>query len=225
MSVSLKKGQGVSLSKSQFDLSQVTIGLGWDVAEKRLSFSEFFKNLFSGNNEDYDLDVIAFLCDKNGKITNLGTVENGEQTLDNGDIIFFNNMIHKTGHVWLTGDNRTGEGEGDDEQIILKLNALSNQYYKIVFIVQIYDGAQRKQHFGEVQNAFIRAVDANNIEMVRFDLSTSSEFVNKRSMIFAELNREASGWQLNREASGWQFKAIGNASESDTFVSYIEWYS
>ena len=215
MSVSLKKGQGVSLSKSQFDLSQVTIGLGWDVAEKRLSFSEFFKNLFSGNNEDYDLDVIAFLCDKNGKITNLGTVENGKQTLDNGDIIFFNNMIHKTGNVWLTGDNRTGEGEGDDEQIILKLNALSNQYYKIVFIVQIYDGAQRKQHFGDVQNAFIRAVDANNIEMVRFDLSTSSEFVNKRSMIFAE---------LNREANGWQFKAIGNASESDTFVSYIERY-
>lgn len=215
MSVSLKKGQGVSLSKSQFDLSQVTIGLGWDVAEKRLSFSEFFKNLFSGNNEDYDLDVIAFLCDKNGKITNLGTVENGKQTLDNGDIIFFNNMIHKTGHVWLTGDNRTGEGEGDDEQIILKLNALSDQYYKIVFIVQIYDGTQRKQHFGQIQNAFIRAVDANNIEMARFDLSTGSEFVNKRSMIFAE---------LNREASGWQFKAIGNASESDTFVSYIERY-
>ena len=174
MSVSLKKGQGVSLSKSQFDLSQVTIGLGWDVAEKRLSFSEFFKNLFSGNNEDYDLDVIAFLCDKNGKITNLGTVENGKQTLDNGDIIFFNNMIHKTGHVWLTGDNRTGEGEGDDEQIILKLNALSDQYYKIVFIVQIYDGTQRKQHFGQIQNAFIRAVDANNIEMARFDLSTGS---------------------------------------------------
>ena len=215
MSVSLKKGQGVSLSKSQFDLSQVTIGLGWDVAEKRLSISEFFKSLFSGNNEDYDLDVIAFLCDKNGKITNLGTVENGKQTLDNGDIIFFNNMIHKTGHVWLTGDNRTGEGEGDDEQIILKLNALSDQYYKIVFIVQIYDGTQRKQHFGQIQNAFIRAVDANNIEMARFDLSTGSEFVNKRSMIFAE---------LNREASGWQFKAIGNASESDTFVSYIERY-
>ncbi len=215
MSVSLKKGQGVSLSKSQFDLSQVTIGLGWDVAENRQSISGFFKSLFSGNNEDYDLDVIAFLCDKNGKITNLGTVENGKQTLDNGDIIFFNNMIHKTGHVWLTGDNRTGEGEGDDEQIILKLNALSDQYYKIVFIVQIYDGTQRKQHFGQIQNAFIRAVDANNIEMARFDLSTGSEFVNKRSMIFAE---------LNREASGWQFKAIGNASESDTFVSYIERY-
>ena len=143
-------------------------------------------------------------------------MENGKQTLDNGDIIFFNNMIHKTGHVWLTGDNRTGEGEGDDEQIILKLNALSDQYYKIVFIVQIYDGTQRKQHFGQIQNAFIRAVDANNIEMARFDLSTGSEFVNKRSMIFAE---------LNREASGWQFKAIGNASESDTFVSYIERYS
>ena len=143
-------------------------------------------------------------------------VKNGKQTLDNGDIIFFNNLTHETGNVWLTGDNRTGEGDGDDEQIILKLNALSDQYHKIVFIVQIYDGTQRKQHFGQIQNAFIRAVDANNIEMARFDLSTGSEFVNKRSMIFAE---------LNREASGWQFKAIGNASESDTFVSYIEWYS
>lgn len=212
MSVSLKKGQGVSLSKSQYDLSNVTIGLGWDVAEKKKSF---IQTLFSGGNEEYDLDVVAFLCNSNGKIANLGSIQNGKQTLDNGDIIFFNNLRHKSGHVWLTGDNRTGEGDGDDEQIILKLNDLDVAYQKIVFIVQIYDATKRKQHFGEVQNAFIRAVDAKGLEMVRFDLSTSSEFNNKRSMIFAE---------LNRETSGWQFKAIGQASDSDTFVSYIQSY-
>lgn len=213
MSVSLQKGQGVSLSKNQFDLSRVTIGLGWDVHEKKKSFMQ---SLFSGKDAEYDLDVVAFLCDSNGKIAKIGDVENGKQGLANGDIIFFNNLKHRSGHVWLTGDNRTGEGDGDDEQIILKLNDLSTQYQKIVFIVQIYNATSLNQHFGEVENAFIRAVDAKGVEMTRFDLSTSREFQHKRSMIFAE---------LNREANGWQFKAIGQANDSDTFVSYVKNYS
>lgn len=213
MSVSLRKGEVVSLSKNQYDLSNVTIGLGWDVAEKQKSF---FQKLFSSDNEEYDLDVVAFLCDSNGKMANLGTLQNGRRTLNDSDIVFFNNLRHRSGHVWLTGDNRTGEGDGDDEQIILKLNELSSEYSKIVFIVQIYDATRRQQHFGKVQNAFIRAVDANGIEMARFDLSTNVEFSNKRSMIFAE---------LNRETNGWQFKAIGQARDSDTFVSYIQNYS
>lgn len=213
MSVNLKKGDFVSLSKNQYDLSCVTVGLGWDVAEKKQSF---FKTLFSGQNEEYDLDVVAFLCNSQGKMINSGQIRNGRRTLENSDVVFFNNLRHHSGHVWLTGDNRTGEGDGDDEQIILRLNDLGNEYAKIVFIVQIYDGIRLNQHFGEVKNAFIRAVDAKGIEMARFDLSTSSEFNNKRSMIFAE---------LNREANGWQFKAIGHVSDSDTFVSYMQSYS
>lgn len=212
MAVTLKKGEGVSLKKQEHDLSIVTIGLGWDVKEKKTGF---LKSLFGKNEEEYDLDVIAFLCDASGKIANCGEVRNGSPSLLNGDIVFYNSMRHPSGNVWLTGDNRTGEGDGDDEQIILKLNALGNEYQKIVFIVQIYDGKRRQQQFGEVANAFIRAVDANDKEMVRFNLSNNPSFDQKYSMVFAE---------LVREADGWKFKAIGNPSIADSFVTHIESY-
>ncbi|EFD5123792.1 TerD family protein, partial [Enterobacter hormaechei] len=168
MSVSLSKGQGVSLKKNEYDLSSVTIGLGWDINEEKKGF---LGGIFGKKEEEYDLDVIAFLCNSAGKVTDLGNVENGKPTLVNGDIIFFNSLRHKSGNIWLTGDNRTGAGDGDDEQIIVRLNSLDAQYEKIVFIVQIYNGEKLQQHFGKVQNAFIRAVDARNIEMARFDLS------------------------------------------------------
>ncbi|ELA5915043.1 TerD family protein, partial [Escherichia coli] len=205
MSVSLSKGQGVSLKKNEYDLSSVTIGLGWDINEEKKSF---LGGIF-GKKEEYDLDVIAFLCNSAGKVTDLGNVENGKPTLVNGDIIFFNSLRHKSGNIWLTGDNRTGAGDGDDEQIIVRLNSLDAQYEKIVFIVQIYNGEKLQQHFGKVQNAFIRAVDARNIEMARFDLSGGTAFASQRSMVFAELIREATGWKL---------RAIGEPSESDSFV-------
>lgn len=210
MSVSLKKGQGVSLKKSEYDLSSVTIGLGWDIKEEK----GFLGSLF-GKQEEYDLDVIAFLCDANGKVADLGRMEGGQASLVDGDIIFFNSLRHKSGQIWLTGDNRTGAGDGDDEQIIVKLNTLDDKYAKIVFIVQIYNGKQLQQHFGKVQNAFIRAVDAKNVEMARFDLSGGAEFNHQRSMLFAELVREDSGWKLN---------AIGQPSDSDSFVSYLKDY-
>ena len=131
MGVNLKKGQGVSLKKDGDDLSLVTIGLGWDVMEAKKSL---FGSIFGGKKEeDYDLDVIAFLLGADGKIHDLGSIENGRNTLRNGDIIFYNSLNHHSGHIWLTGDNRTGEGEGDDEQIIVKLNELSEKYSKIVY--------------------------------------------------------------------------------------------
>ncbi|EMM4574492.1 TerD family protein [Escherichia coli] len=211
MSVSLSKGQGVSLKKNEYDLSSVTIGLGWDINEEKKGF---LGGIF-GKKEEYDLDVIAFLCNSAGKVTDLGNVENGKPTLVNGDIIFFNSLRHKSGNIWLTGDNRTGAGDGDDEQIIVRLNSLDAQYEKIVFIVQIYNGEKLQQHFGKVQNAFIRAVDARNIEMARFDLSGGPAFASQRSMVFAELIREATGWKL---------RAIGETSESDSFVSHLRNY-
>ncbi|MDU7135033.1 MAG: TerD family protein, partial [Enterobacteriaceae bacterium] len=193
MSVSLSKGQGVSLKKNEYDLSSVTIGLGWDINEEKKGF---LGGIFGKKEDEYDLDVIAFLCNSAGKVTDLGNVENGKPTLVNGDIIFFNSLRHKSGNIWLTGDNRTGAGDGDDEQIIVRLNSLDAQYEKIVFIVQIYNGEKLQQHFGKVQNAFIRAVDARNIEMARFDLSGGPAFASQRSMVFAELIREPTGWKL-----------------------------
>lgn len=212
MSVSLRKGEGVSLRKNEFDLSSVTIGLGWDINEEKKGL---LGGLFSKKEDDYDLDVIAFLCNAAGKVTDLGDVTNGHPSLVNGDIVFFNSLRHKSGHIWLTGDNRTGAGDGDDEQIIVKLNSLDPKYEKIVFIVQIYNGENLQQHFGKVQNAFIRAVDGRNVEMARFNLSGGIAFNGQRSMRFAELVREPTGWKLN---------AIGEPSTSDTFVSFLRNY-
>ena len=134
MSVSLRKGQSVSLRKNEHDLSSVTIGLGWDINEEKKGL---LGGLFGKKEPEYDLDVIAFLCNAQGKVADLGDVENGRPSLVNGDIIFFNSLRHKSGHIWLTGDNRTGAGDGDDEQIIAQLNSLDPKYEKIVFIVQI----------------------------------------------------------------------------------------
>lgn len=128
MTVSLRKGQGVSLRKNEFDLSSVTIGLGWDINEEKKGF---LGGIFGKKEEEYDLDVIAFLCNAAGKVTDLGNVENGKPTLVNGDIVFFNSLRHKSGQIWLTGDNRTGAGDGDDEQIIVKLNSIDPKYEKL----------------------------------------------------------------------------------------------
>lgn len=213
MGVNLKKGQGVSLKKTENNLSLVTIGLGWDVAEPKKGL---LKSLFGGKKEEeYDLDVVAFLCGSDGKIHDLGSVDNGKPTLRNGDIVFYNSLKHHSGHIWLTGDNRTGQGDGDDEQIIVKLNDLSEKYTKIIFIVQIFNATQLGQNFGKVNNAYIRAVDNTNKELVRFNLSAGESFNQFRSILFAE---------LVRELDGWKFNAIGTPSPADSFVHYLKDY-
>ncbi len=213
MAISLQKGQGVSLKKNENDLSLVTIGLGWDVKEEKKGF---LGNLFNQKEEEYDLDVIAFLCGPEGKILDIGERDSsGKPTLNNGDVIFYNSMRHNSGTIWLTGDNRTGEGEGDDEQIIVKLNDIPAAYSKIAFIVQIYKGEERGQNFGKVKNAYIRAVDARDREMTRFDLSGGSQYTDCRSMLFAE---------LDRQGNDWKFNAIGAPSSSDTFITFLKQY-
>lgn len=212
MAISLKKGQGVTLKKSTNDLSMVTIGLGWDIRQKPKGF---LGTLLGSSVAEYDLDVVAFLCGADGKVRNLGRDASGKATLENGDVIFYNTMRHSSGTVWLTGDNRTGAGDGDDEQIIVKLNDLPQQYRKVVFVVQIYKGIENNQSFGEVENAFIRAVDGRGQEMARFDLSGGAQYDNCRSMLFAE---------LVREDEGWKFNAIGAPSAADSFVEWLRQY-
>lgn len=203
MGVNLSKGQGVSLRKDESDLDEVTIGLGWDVAKPKGGFL----GMFAKKMPDYDLDAIAVLLDANGKIR--------APRLSNGDIVFYNNLNHSSGCVRLTGDNRTGEGDGDDEQIIVKLNALPAEYHKIVFLVAIYKGSVNQQSFGEVENAFIRAVDRRGKELVRFDISGFGSSPAYRSMYFAE---------VVREGSGWKFNALGQPHQSDEFVDLIQQY-
>jgi tellurium resistance protein TerD len=199
MGVSLSKGQGVSLRKEENDLDEVVIGLGWDVAKPKGGLF----GMFAKKPPDYDLDAIAVLLDANGKMR------------QRGDVVFYNNLKHPSGCVRLTGDNRTGAGDGDDEQIIVNLNALPAEYHKIVFLVQIYAGRANNQSFGEVDNAFIRAVDRRGRELVRFDISGFGALPPYRSMYFAE---------VVREGSGWKFNAIGQPHLSDTFVDLIQQY-
>ncbi|MCL2160418.1 MAG: TerD family protein [Betaproteobacteria bacterium] len=214
MAVSLKKGEGVNLSKDgEYDLSMVTIGLGWDVVEQK---KKGLAALFSKAAPDYDLDAIAFLLGKDGKVASLGAPDaRGNTSLVGGDVIFFNSMRHPSGCIWLTGDNRTGAGDGDDEQIIVKLDSLPAEYESIIFVVAIYQGKANGQSFGGVQNAFIRAVDAKNREICRFNISGDSTFNRFCSMTFAE---------VNRQGSGWTFRAIGTPHETDRFVDLLKNY-
>lgn len=222
MAINLVKGQTIDLRKSDkgdsYDLSTVTIGLGWDVRKKQ---SGFLGGLLGGGKaEEYDLDAIAFLLDSNDKVADLGrSVQRGNgQTvgLYEGDVIFFNSMKHPSGHIWLTGDNRTGAGDGDDEQIIVKLDSLDSKYQKILFVVAIYQGRQNNQHFGMVENAFIRAVDNKGKEIVKFSLSGDATYNGMCSMVFAE---------VYRKDGTWKFRAIGDPYQYDSFVEILKKYT
>lgn len=250
MAINLQKGQTIDLRKNDkgesFDLSQVTIGLGWDVKQKE---SSFLGKLFGGaKEEEFDLDVIAFLLDSSGKVINLGrelNLGNGVQVgMHGGDIIFFNSMTYPSGtgtsHMLFpdnsskfstqqkinqllqngelivhTGDNLTGEGDGDDEQIIIKLDSLPLKIDKIIFLVSIYQGITKKQQFGKVENAFIRACDKNNKEIAKYTLSNSPDLENKHSLIFGE---------TYRNSGGWKFRAIGEPLHTDNFVDVLKKY-
>ena len=224
MAINLVKGQTIDLRKNDqgesFDLSTVTIGLGWDVRPSKPS-GGFLGKLFGGAPKDaeYDLDAIAFLLDAKGKIANMGrTVQasNGRNvSLYEGDIIFFNSMKHPSGNIWLTGDNRTGAGEGDDEQIKVKLDALSPQYDRIIFLVTIYQGKQNDQHFGMLDNAFIRAVDSRGKVIAKFSLSGDAAYNGMCSMTFAE---------VYRKDGTWKFRAIGDPHRTDNFVEILKNY-
>ena len=252
MAINLQKGQSVGLDKNQYDLSEITIGLGWDVrvinnslTQKKSSedilnkFKSFIglgegsfnrKYLYATKRDSkdkspeetkpYDLDAIAFLLGDDNKIKNLGKrgpLESGliVDFLDS-DIIFYNNPKHRDSTIFHTGDNRTGEGEGDDEQIIVKLNNLNPKYNKIVFFATIYQGQRKGQHFGLIKNAFIRAMDAQGKEILKFDLSIEKAFDKKCSLIFAEVTRT--------EHNQWQFQAVGNALPTDRFGEVLKEY-
>lgn len=189
MSVSLQKGQKVSLSKDNAGLSKVIVGLGWDEAKPAK------RGFFAPKPQPIDCDASAILL-MNGKLC------------ANDDVIYFNNLRHKTGTVQHMGDNLTGAGDGDDEQIIVDLAAIPEQYDRIVIVVNIYQAYQRKQHFGMIENAFIRLVDArNNMEMCKYNLS--EDYSNMTAMIFGEIYRHSGEWKFNAVGQGTQDPGLG----------------
>ncbi len=187
MAVSLTKGQKVSLSKEKAGLDKVVIGLGWDAkAEKK---GGFLSSLLSSA-PDIDCDASVFML-KNDKLTN------------GNDIIYFGNLKHASKSVQHMGDNLTGDGDGDDEQIIITLSQVPEEYNRIVFVVNIYSAVSRKQHFGMIQNAFIRLVDSrDNQEILRYNLS--DDYTNMTAMIFGEVYRHDGEWKFNALGQGTQ---------------------
>ena len=199
MSVSLQKGQKVNLSKDNAGLAKVIVGLGWDEAKPSgCGGGGFFATLFGGaatTHQAIDCDASAIML-KNGKF------------VDRTDLVYFGNLKHKSGTVNHMGDNLTGEGEGDDEQIVIDLSRVPAEYDKIVIVVNIYQAVQRKQHFGMIENAFIRLVDArNNKEMCKYNLTEN--YSGMTAMIFGEIYRHNGEWKFNAMGNGTTDPGIG----------------
>ncbi|WP_408608431.1 TerD family protein [Caminicella sporogenes] len=178
MAVSLKKGQKVDLTKTNPGLTKVVVGLGWDT------------NKYDGGH-DFDLDAAAFLLGENGKV------------LSDEDFVFYNNLNHKSGAVVHLGDNLTGEGEGDDEQIKIDLSKVPADYQKIAFTVTIHEAQARNQNFGQVSNAFIRIFnEETNEELIRYDLS--EDFSIETAIVVGELYRHNGEWKFSAVGSGFE---------------------
>ncbi|MER7666075.1 MULTISPECIES: TerD family protein [unclassified Streptomyces] len=186
MGVSLSKGGNVSLSKEAPGLSAVVVGLGWDVR--------------STTGTDFDLDASALLVDANGKV------------LTDSHFVFFNNLKSPDGSVEHTGDNLTGEGEGDDEQIKVNLAGVPAEVDKIVFPVSIHEGESRQQSFGQVRNAFIRVINqAGGAELARYDLSEDAS--TETAMVFGELYRNGAEWKFRAVGQGYASGLRGIAQD------------
>ncbi len=173
MAISLTKGGNVNLSKEAPSMSKMILGLGWDVR--------------ATDGADFDLDASAFMLGADGKV------------VSDQAFIFFNNLTSTCGSVVHSGDNLTGEGEGDDEVITIDLSKVPAEVEKVAVCVTIHEAEARKQNFGQVSSAFVRCVDASsNTEIARYDLSEDSSV--ETAMIFGE---------VYRHSGDWKFKAIG----------------
>lgn len=176
MAISLNKGGRISLSKEAPDLKKIHMGLGWD--ERATDGAEF------------DLDASAFMLGANGKVRS------------DADFIFYNQLRSQCGAVEHTGDNLTGAGEGDDEVIMMDLTKVPAEVQKVAFTVTIHDAEQRRQNFGQVQNAFIRLVNAEtNVEVARYDLTEDASI--ETAMIFGEIYRHGNEWRFAAVGQGY----------------------
>ena len=178
MPISLKKGQKVSLTKGNPGLKNVVVGLGWDT------------NAYD-TGADFDLDAAAFCLTDSGKVSS------------QNDFVFFGNLNHQSGAISHLGDNLTGAGDGDDEQIKIDLSRVPEEITKIAFTVTIYEAEARRQNFGQVSNAFVRIFDENTgEELLRYDLG--EDFSIETAVVFGELYKNGDEWKFNAIGSGYQ---------------------
>ena len=178
MPISLTKGQKVDLTKKNPSLKNIMVGLGWDV-------NEF------DSGADFDLDAAAFMLGANGKCPT------------EKEFVFYGNLEHASGAVKHMGDNLTGEGDGDDEQIEVSLAKIPSNVERIAFTVTIYDAEPRRQNFGQVSNSYIRSVDADtDSELIRYDLG--EDFSIETAVVVGELYKHNGEWKFNAIGSGFQ---------------------
>ncbi|KJS12818.1 MAG: stress protein [Desulfotomaculum sp. BICA1-6] len=189
--VNLQKGQKIDLTKTNPGLTTIIAGLGWDPVKSGGGGGGLLGGLFGGGGAPkIDCDASVYLLNKDGKLA------------QKKNLIYFGNLKSPCGSVRHTGDNLTGDGDGDDEQIHIELARVPADVHRLVFVVNIYDCAKRKQHFGMIKNAFIRIINgANNNELCKFNLSEGYE--GKTSLITGEVYRH------NGE---WKFAALGEAT-------------
>ncbi|HHI5803803.1 TerD family protein [Clostridioides difficile] len=189
MSINLSKGDKIDLKKSNPGLSNILVGLGWDPVQQ--SGGGFFKSLFGGGQADIDCDASVFMLNQEGKLSGIK------------DLIYFGNLKSACKSVLHTGDNLTGEGTGDDEQILVNLDKVPSNIHKLLFVVNIYNCVDRKQHFGMIENAYIRVEDqGNKKEIAKYNLSDN--YSEKTTLIVGV---------IYRKDGSWQFKAIGEGTK------------
>lgn len=178
MAITLSKGQKVDLTKTNPGLTNIVVGLGWDI------------NKYDGG-QDFDLDSSVFLLGANGKCAS----EN--------DFIFYNNTKGANGAVEHTGDNRTGAGDGDDEQVKINLFGVPDSIQKIAFTITIHDAETRNQNFGQVSNSYVRILsESNGQELIRYDLG--EDFSIETAVVVGELYRHNGEWKFSAIGSGYQ---------------------
>jgi len=177
MGIMLKKGRKIDLTKGNKSLKKILVGLGWDT------------NKYDGG-YDFDLDAAAFCCGDDDKVH------------EDLDFIFYNNLKHESGAIEHLGDNLTGEGEGDDEQIVIDLSLLPARITKINFTVTIHEADERGQNFGQVSNAYVRVVNQeNDEELLRYDLG--EDFSVETAIVVAQLYKHNGEWKFNAIGSGF----------------------
>ena len=178
MAINLTKGQKVELTKGNPSLKKLLVGLGWDVNQY-------------DSGADFDLDAAAFLLGADGKV------------ITDAEFVFYGNLKHNSGAVEHMGDNLTGEGDGDDEQIVVDLSLVPANVEKIAFTVTIYDAEVRRQNFGQVSNAYIHIMDeVGNTDLIRYDLG--EDFSIETAVVVGELYRHNGEWKFNAIGSGFQ---------------------
>lgn len=200
LGINLQKGQRVDLTKGNANLTRIKVGLGWDPVGQEKN-GGFFGKLFSsgsegGSGRDIDCDASVLML-QNDKV------------LAGDDVVYFGKLISKCGSVQHSGDNLTGDGDGDDEVIAIDLSSVPTQYNKLVFIVNIYDAAARNQHFGMIKNAYIRVYDdKTGNELIRYNLTDN--YSNLTTLVCGEIYRHNNDWKFAAVGSGTNDIKLGD---------------